>query len=170
MEGVEISPEQAQIARQVTPHIHQQDVLAYLKARQGSLELITALDLIEHFRKDEVLEFLDLCYQALTTGGRLILQTPNAASPWCSAIRYGDFTYEVCFTPSLLKSLLQMLGYRNIEAREQGPVPKGNGCKNTVRYYLWRGFGAAMSLWSLVECGSPGETVRTRVFIASAVK
>ncbi len=168
--GVEISPEQVKLARQVTPQVHEQNVLEYLVARRAEIDLLTSLDLVEHLTKDEVLAFLDRCREALRPGGRLILQTPNAVSPWCGAIRHGDFTHEVCFTPALLSRLLQMAGFRNIEAREQGPVAVGCGFKQSLRYLLWRCVSAAIGFCSLVETGSTGERVRTRVFVISAVK
>ena len=66
--------------------------MAFLHARPQRFDLVTGLDIVEHFTKDEVLDFLDACREALRPGGRLVLQTPNGESPFGGAVRYGDFT------------------------------------------------------------------------------
>ncbi len=106
--GVDVSPDQVGLARQVVAEVYQADVLEFLAHNQGPYDLITALDIIEHFRKDEVPGFFDGCFSALKPGGRLILQTPNADSPWSNAIRYSDFTHEVCFNPNSLVRMLAL--------------------------------------------------------------
>lgn len=120
--GVDISPDQVQRARQVVPDVEQANVLDFLSQHQGDLDLIIAQDLIEHLRKDEALRLLEGCYAALKPGGRLILQTPNGDSPFCTASRYGDLTHEVCFNVNALSRLLAQFGFRAIEARDLGPV------------------------------------------------
>jgi SAM-dependent methyltransferase len=169
LSGVDVSPEQVKLARQVTPDVVEANVMDFLKNHQQDFDLITGLDIIEHFHKDEVLHFLDLCYAALRPGGRLILQTPNAESPWGSGIRFGDFTHEVCFNPNSLLPLLALCGFRKLEARETGPVPWGHSAPSTLRYVAWQGIRAVLKFWNLAE-GCAGSGVFTRVFIASGVK
>jgi hypothetical protein len=113
--------------------------------------------------------FLDLCYKALRLGGRLILQTPNAESLWGNTIRYVDLTHEICFTPGNLLRLMIICGFRDLKARETGPVPWGHSAASTVRYFVWQGFRLVLKLWNLAE-GHPGSGVFTRVFLASGVK
>jgi SAM-dependent methyltransferase len=67
--GVDVSPEQVALSRQVTPNVVRANVLEYLAEQSGRFDLITGLDIVEHFRKDEVLRFLDRCYAALKPGG-----------------------------------------------------------------------------------------------------
>jgi 2-polyprenyl-3-methyl-5-hydroxy-6-metoxy-1,4-benzoquinol methylase len=168
LSGVDISTEQVALARQVTPDVEEANVLAFLDAHPGQYDLITALDLIEHLGKDEVLQFLDGCYRALRPGGRLILQTPNGDSPFVGTIRYGDFTHELCFTPALLGRLMGLCGFRRFEAREQGPVPLG--VLSGVRFVLWKLVRLSFVAESMIETGSTGSRITTRVFIASAVR
>jgi len=134
--------------------------------------LITGLDIIEHFQKDGVLRFLDLCFLALRPGGRFILQTPNADSLWGVTIRYGDFTHEVCFNPNALLRLLSLCGFdsRGLEVREADPVPCGYSIASTVRYGIWQCIRAALKACNIVETGSSGSGVFTRVFLVSGVK
>lgn len=81
--GVDISAEQVAVAReQLGDCVEQGEVLSFLAQNQASFELLLAIDIVEHLTKDEVLPFLDACRAALLPGGRLILQTPNASSPF----------------------------------------------------------------------------------------
>lgn len=168
--GVDISPEQVALSRQVTDNVTQANILDYLQEHSNSFDLVTGIDIIEHFHKDEVLNFLDLCHVALKPGGRLILQTPNADSPWGDALRYGDFTHEVSFNPNSLTQLMRMSGMKEIESRESGPVPFGYSLKSTFRYFLWQLIRALLMLWNLAETGSTGSRVFTRVFLISGTK
>lgn len=168
--GVDTSPEQCSLARQTGAQVLQADGLNFLVEHPNEFDLITAFDIVEHLEKDEVLRFLDGCIRALKPRGKLILQTPNAASPFCSSVRYGDFTHEVCFNPAILSRLLRMCGFHMTEAREQSPVPVGYSMISTVRFLVWQAFRAGIGTWNLVETGSYGDAVFSRVFLISARK
>jgi hypothetical protein len=128
------------------------------------------LDIIEHLVKLEVMRFLDASYKALKPGGRLILQTPNAESPWGSQHRYNDFTHEVGFNPNLLSRLLNLAGFQSMECRETGPVPSGYSLISSLRYLIWQSIRLGLKVWNLAETGSAGSGVFTRVFLATGVK
>ncbi len=167
--GVDVSPEQVRLARQVTDTIHETDVLQFLASTPGQFDLITGIDIIEHLVKDEVLAFLDGCASALRPGGRLILQTPNAATPWGAELRYGDFTHEVCFQHHSLSHLLELCGIGSTETREMGPVPWGYSLASTARWCVWQTIRAGLQVYCLAETGRPGK-VFSRVFLASGTK
>jgi cyclopropane fatty-acyl-phospholipid synthase-like methyltransferase len=168
--GVDISSEQVQLARQVTPAVTEASVLNFLESKSDTYDLISGLDIIEHFYKPEVLNFLDLCVRSLKTGGRLVLQVPNAESPWGASLRYGDFTHELGFTPNSLIGLLTLSGFTNIKVREVGPVPFGHSFLSTLRHLIWQTIRAVLKGWNLAETGNSGCTIITRVFLISGVK
>jgi 2-polyprenyl-3-methyl-5-hydroxy-6-metoxy-1,4-benzoquinol methylase len=168
--GVDISPEQVKLARQVTPSVEEANVLDWLEVHPASFDLITGFDIVEHFHKDEVIRFLDACHAALKPGGCLILQTPNAESPWGTVHRYNDFTHEVGFNPNALSRLLSLTGFRKIESRETGPIPLGHSIKSTIRYLIWQAIRAGLKLWNLAETGGVGSGVFTRVFLITGEK
>ena len=168
--GVDISPEQVGLAQQVTPEVIEKDILEFLEEQTGSFDLITGLDIIEHFHKNEVLRFLQGCHAALKPGGRIIFQTPNAASPWAMSLRYGDFTHEVCFTPNLLMNLLSMSGFDELAVREVCPPPWGYSFSSSIRYLIWQGIRGVLRLDSIVETGRIGKGVFSRVFLVTGVK
>jgi SAM-dependent methyltransferase len=170
LQGVDLSPSHVRRARQVIPDIQEGNLFEFLRSRPATLDLITGLDIIEHLGKDEVLDFLDACHGALKPGGRLVLQTPNAETPWGSALRYADFTHEVSFTPNCLCRLLSLCQFQQPSARELGPVAFGYSTLSTVRYMMWRCLCAALRLWNRIEMGVPGSGIFTRVFIITACK
>ena len=166
--GVDCSAQQVSVAQNIVPAVEQDDAIAYLLRHQSQFDLITAFDIIEHFDKNEVFEFLDALYAALTPGGRLIVQTPNADSPWFGSVRYGDFTHELAFTPESLARVLKTVGFEGFEAQECGSF--FHGLKSGVRCAVWRIIRVGLICWNLVETGSPGSSIFTRVFIAKADK
>lgn len=168
--GVDLSPEQAALAIEWCPDamIIEGDVQMVLKETPGHYALISGLDIIEHFRKEEVLPFLELVHGALRPGGRLILQTPNAASPWVGSVAYSDFTHEWFYSPRGLERILSMAGFTGYQARESGP--HSHGVKSIVRSILWRILRTGLRLYDLVETGGGNGGVYTRVFIATALK
>jgi SAM-dependent methyltransferase len=166
---VDVSPDQVALARQVVPAVDRGDALAYLEGHRDAFDLIVGLDIIEHFDKDEVLRFLDGCHSALRPGGRLILQTPNADSPWGTTIRYGDFTHEICFQHNSISRLLRLCGFEQIEVREQGPVPWGYSLTASFRWAIWQCIRFGLSVYNLAETGSLGSRIFTRVFFATGV-
>jgi 2-polyprenyl-3-methyl-5-hydroxy-6-metoxy-1,4-benzoquinol methylase len=168
IEGVDISPEQIEIARQINEKVYEEDVLTFLEKRPEAYDLITGIDLIEHLKKDEVCRFLDACRYALKCGGRLILQTPNADSPWGMSYRYGDFTHEICFNSSSLTQLLRLSGFSNISSKEAGPVV--HGFLSFLRFVLWKGLHLLLAFWNLIETGDRRSGIYTRVFLISAIK
>ena len=170
LSGVDISPDQVSLARQIIPGVLEGDVIEFLEAHREEFDLITGLDIVEHFHKPEVLRFLDACHAALRPGGRFILQTPNCDSPWGAAHRYNDFTHEVGFSPNALSRLLHMTGFTETEAREMGPVPFGYSMASTLRYLVWQAICMVLKIWNIAETGNAGSGVFTRVFLISGIK
>jgi 2-polyprenyl-3-methyl-5-hydroxy-6-metoxy-1,4-benzoquinol methylase len=114
------------------------DVLETLAAEhwKGKFALIHAKDLIEHFTKQEVIDFLFTCHAALREGGQLWLSTFNAQGLFSTATRYGDFTHESAFTPSSMAQVLRATGFAVEEVAGTHTCPKTAG--GLVRKWIWR--------------------------------
>jgi cyclopropane fatty-acyl-phospholipid synthase-like methyltransferase len=166
--GVDISEEQIAAAKKVTTKVLQSDLLEFLKGQENAFDFITAIDIAEHLTKEELLLFLELTHKALKSKGRIVIQTINAESPWGMSIRYGDFTHENAFTPDVLSKILTMIGFKNIEVREAGPVVYGP--KSLIRKMAWLMIRWALTAYNLIERGDCGSRIFTRVFFVSAVK
>jgi hypothetical protein len=82
--------------------------------------------------------------------------------------RYNDFTHEICFNPNALSWLMGICGFTQFQAREQCPVP--HGIISGARFVLWKLVRLKILAEMMIETGSAGSRVTTRVFFASAVK
>lgn len=167
--GVDLSEEQLQKASDVCrcAKLVKADSLAYLRQPGPSFEFISALNIIEHFRKDEILEFLNLIRLRLTPGGRVLIETPNAASPWFGSVAYGDLTHEWFFTPSSLNDTLKVCGFKNYQARSIMHYSKLDTVA-MLRLAAWEAISSILALWNIVETGGKNGGIYTRVFVATA--
>jgi SAM-dependent methyltransferase len=168
--GVDISPEQIELAQQLSLDVCLQDAVAYLEDKSDSYDLITALDLIEHFDKNEAMRFLDLSFKALKPQGALVLQTPNADSPFGISHRYNDLSHEICFNPHSLCGLLNLAGFMKNEVREMGPILWRYSPASTVRYFGWQFIRTLINISTLIETGGSGSNIFTRIFLIRAIK
>ena len=166
--GIDISPEQILLAKQVTNNVVQTDAIEFLEAANNEYDMIIGLDFIEHLYKNEMFDFLTNCQKALKPGGSIILQTLNGQSPFVPSILYGDFTHEICFTPKNLKNILKLCGFHKFQARETGPAV--HGFTSAVRYIFWRMIRLVLKFWYLIETGECTDNVLTRTFLILAHK
>jgi 2-polyprenyl-3-methyl-5-hydroxy-6-metoxy-1,4-benzoquinol methylase len=168
--AVDISPEQVMLAKQVCPNVEEANILEWLRKYPQTFDCIVGIDIIEHFNKVEVTQFLDGCFAALKPGGRIILQTPNTDSMFGSSTRYYDFTHEVGFGFRALSSLLITTGFANTEGREVGPIPYGHGIKSSIRNIIWQFIRLLIKIWNYAEIGHAGEKIFTRNMLITAEK
>lgn len=167
--GVDLSEEQiAQANAMVRTATLVAGDMNLLLETEAQYDLIIGLDIIEHFTRQEAFGLVERFARALKPGGRLILQTPNAESPWASNYRYSDLTHETMFSPRSLDYLLRTQGFVDFEVRESGPYV--HGLKSAVRWGLWEAIRAGLKVWNLAETGSTGSGCYTRVMMATAVK
>ena len=164
--GIDRSAAQVERSRQRVPgaEIVLGDGLDLLREREASFGAIVCIDVLEHLTRDELVDTLPRIARALRPGGSLIARVPNADSPFCDAIRYGDLTHEIAFSTAALLHLFRVSGLERAEFRECDPVPKS--AKGAVRAFAWRFLRQLVRIWNLVETGSAGPGVYTRVMLA----
>jgi 2-polyprenyl-3-methyl-5-hydroxy-6-metoxy-1,4-benzoquinol methylase len=134
--GVDGSAEQVARARAAGVEVELGEAVASLRARPSqSLDVIIAIDLIEHLTKPEVFELLDECLRTLTPGGRLLVHTVNADSPFFGSVRFGDFTHELAFNRSSISQVLRTVGFREVRCFEDRPLV--HGVKSAARAVIW---------------------------------
>lgn len=152
--GVNLSEEEIDFARPHVPakFVHQ-DILTYLSQRpDDSVDRIYALNILEHLTKDDLVAVLEQSQRCLRRGGQLIAMVPNATSPFGTMTRYWDFTHLAAFTPSSVRQLQRLCGFRSIEYREWGPRP--HGLTSTIRYLLWQAIRGMIWFRLMVELAS----------------
>ncbi len=167
-EGVDISSEQIEIAQRLgVNNVKQADLRTYLKAKTCFYDIIVLRDVIEHFRKEEIIEILEICYSSLKNTGKIIIQVPNAESPFFGRIRYGDFTHEIAFSSSSLSQLLNIIGLTNVQFYATARTI--NGVRSIIRFLLWKAVEAFYKFLLYAEIGS-GHRIVTQGIIAVAAK
>lgn len=165
--GVDGSIEQVELAHHLgIDSVLLGDVFDFLD-KEKEYALFFARDLIEHFDRQLVFDFLEKCLDSLKPGGRIVLQVPNAESPYFGRIRYGDFTHELAFSSSSISQLLRAAGYTDIKVYPWRPAV--TGLKSFARYCAWRLMEPMLKLPILIESGGRNRIV-TMNLIATARK
>jgi 2-polyprenyl-3-methyl-5-hydroxy-6-metoxy-1,4-benzoquinol methylase len=165
--GVDISAEQIDLARKRGVAAEQHDVLAYLAANGQQFHAILAVDVLEHFTRDELSRLVQQVLHALKPGGSLIVQTANGAGLHPGQVIYGDLTHQTIFTPESLGQLLTSAGYVGLAFYETGPIPVRVRGKLDVA--LWTAIKAVANTVRHIETGKR-QTIWTENFICRAFK
>lgn len=143
--GVDGSPSMISIARQkaesigsgLAERIHLADAVEYLlNQAQDSVDMVVAIDVIEHLRLHEILNFFVAAQAALRPGGQVLIHVPNGASPFHGRILHGDVTHHRAFTDKSLHQIASLSGFGSVKVYEDTPIRAG--LKSTVRSFLWR--------------------------------
>jgi hypothetical protein len=140
-------------------------VFDYLPAQPGTFAAIVAIDVLEHFTRDELVRLAPLLAGALQPGGRLLIQTANGAGLFPGQVAYGDLTHLTIFTPESLAQLLRPCGFRNYVFDETGPIPLR--LRGKVDVVLWRLMTALARTARRIETGKH-QTIWTENFICLA--
>jgi SAM-dependent methyltransferase len=169
--GIDCSPQQVAAARRLgLAGVREDDFLRVLRALEDESQgLVIAFDVLEHFRKDEILEIVDQINRVLTPGGKVIIHTPNGTSPFSGRFGHGDFTHETIFTRNSLAQLLNSCGFSRIECYEDPPVV--HGFVSLVRWLLWQVVRGALRFYLAVETGTlDRQEIFTQNLLCVAVK
>lgn len=87
------------------------DLLTFLAEDEGSYDVLIAVDVIEHFTKNEIVSIVERLYEVLKPGGIFIMRVPNGGSLGGIGVRYAGFTHETAFTPGSINELFRALGF-----------------------------------------------------------
>lgn len=169
VEGVDIDPGKIRQGREAgIDGLHHGDLKKWLPEHPGRYRAVTARDVLEHFRKEEIVALARSINRALKPKGRLILQTTNAQSPFALAIRYGDFTHETAFTSVSLATLLRKCGFARIRIFPVRPAA-AYSFRALLRRTAWTALELVLRIYQVVETGN-GSGIFTRNLIAVADK
>lgn len=168
--GIDISREQTDIAIRNLgdDKVETADAFEFLKNKKDIFDMIIALDLIEHFEKEEILELLQLIYQALKPKGCLLLSVPNAGTLFAGSIRYGDFTHEIAFTRTSLSQVLRLSGFKTIQFLKTEPIV--HNFRSLVKFLIWKFIKQLIKIYFLVVTGSVGSGRYDQNIVVLAVK
>jgi len=149
--GIDISTEQLEMARQMgVTEVQKVDMFKFLAKHKGKYELLIANDIVEHLTKNEVIQFLDALFAALKPGGKVIINTENAASLFGASRVFIDFTHEQGFTPISLSQVLRVCGFNEVRIYPNSPV---HSFSSWVRVRLWKVVESILKMFLAIECG-----------------
>ncbi|NTV51534.1 MAG: class I SAM-dependent methyltransferase [Candidatus Firestonebacteria bacterium] len=149
--GIDISQEQLEIARNMgVTEVQKADMFKFLAKHKGKYALVIANDIVEHLTKNEVIQFLDAILASLRPGGKVIINTENAASLFGSSRVFIDFTHEQGFTPISLSQVLRVCGFEGVRIYPNSPV---HSFSSWVRVRLWKVAEGILRAFLAVECG-----------------
>ncbi len=149
--GIDISPEQVEIARSRGINVILGDYVDYLDLRKNYFSAVIAIDLLEHLSKDEILVSMDSIQQALKPGGKFICRAPNALSPLSGRIVHGDLTHENAFTPSSVKQLCKAVRFSAVDIYPCPPT--WHGAVSGIRLLVWKVYSALVKTAYAAETG-----------------
>ena len=125
IQGVDLDAKQVELAALVDLPAVQGDAFQILSDEVSSFDQISSLDFIEHLDKDKVLEFLSLAYSALKPGGTIILRAPCGDGPFGAHDAWNDLTHQWGMTSNVVRTLLEMHGFKNVKILDERPQPGG---------------------------------------------
>ncbi len=149
--GIDISAEQVEIAQRRGAQATVADAFEFLALHQDHFQAIVAVDVLEHFTRDELLRLAPLLRAALQPGGRLLVQTANGAGLLPGQVIYGDLTHTTIFTPQTLAQLLRPHGFDAFTFYETGPIPLR--LRGRLDVAMWSAIKAAVNVVRYVETG-----------------
>jgi Methyltransferase domain len=115
--GVELDDELVAAASAQGLDVRLQDGLEALRvAAPGSLGAVTLIHVIEHLQPNELLEIASEAHKKLATGGKLVMETPNAQSLYIYARAFWlDPTHVRPVHPVYLEFVLRSAGFDTLD-------------------------------------------------------
>jgi 2-polyprenyl-3-methyl-5-hydroxy-6-metoxy-1,4-benzoquinol methylase len=135
--GVDVSSEMINVSKKLKiQDIYQADIMEFLRnCKDESFDVVTAIDVIEHFSKQELFELLFQISRVIKKDGLFITHQPNAEGVFGNSILYGDYTHELSFTRKSIDQILQPNGFFKINSFEDKPLRYNH--KGIIRRFLW---------------------------------
>jgi len=135
--GIDISEEQVELANNLgVKEVKQGNLNDLIQSGNSTFDLITGMDIIEHFSKDELTELVMNLKKVLNPGGLVMFRTPNMDAPLTTVFSYGDFTHECLLNKSSALQLMKSCGYTQSEVSGSLVISK-NPLKEAIRKVLW---------------------------------
>ena len=124
--GVDINREMVEVGRARGLDVTVGDAVGYLRGvPDESLGGLFAAQVVEHLPADYLIRFLDLAYQKLRPGSKVILETINPTCWFAFFDGYiRDITHAQPLHPDTLKYLLLASGFQHATVRYSAPYPE----------------------------------------------
>jgi 2-polyprenyl-3-methyl-5-hydroxy-6-metoxy-1,4-benzoquinol methylase len=137
--GIDISQEQIEFAQKNynLNNVFKEDAVKYLKTSSLKYDIVILMDVLEHLELGYAIEMLEKINNALSKGGKLIIQVPNGLSPM-KPIFYGDVTHVRAFSVNSMSQILRMAGFGRFQHFALPPMI--HGIKSLLHRIIWSTF------------------------------
>lgn len=118
--------------------VHLDDVRRVLDGMLAGrrFDRIVLFDVAEHLDLGVLVALLKRLKDALADGGRLLLRTPNLASPFGTAIFFGSFDHVTALSPERMREMGVLAGLECLGVYPQEPVPLFRRMRQRVAFCL----------------------------------
>jgi 2-polyprenyl-3-methyl-5-hydroxy-6-metoxy-1,4-benzoquinol methylase len=131
--GTEVNPVLLDAARRNAIPILAVDLERAVVGHRGRFDVVVAIDVFEHFTRDEVDAALRAVDEMLRPGGYLVLRFPNGQSPFGLLPQNGDVTHRTALSKDIIEQLCRETGLRAIRYRGSYRVRGPLGLTRAVR-------------------------------------
>jgi cyclopropane fatty-acyl-phospholipid synthase-like methyltransferase len=163
LRGIDMSAQYLEQGKQMGhDNIHLGDLFEEL-SRNNKYDLIIAIDVLEHFQRDDIMKIFDLVIKSLNFGGLFLFQVPNGHGVFSKIIFYSDFTHETLFSKDSILQTSGVLGFT--EAKFSESSPRVIGFKDMLRFVFWKGFSYIYKFIYFVETGRRGLLISQNIIV-----
>ena len=93
-------------------------LMAMASMMDSSVDVVVAIDFIEHLERDMFLSFITQSSRVLKPGGCLILRAPNGDSPMVGRNLFNDITHQWAYTSISLNAMLLLSGFDDVKFKD----------------------------------------------------
>ena len=133
--GFDLSVDQIGVATELGLDAEVKDIGDWIGDSSDSVDVLLAIDLIEHFDKPQLLQLLIDLRKKVKAGGVFIARTPNMDGIHPNQYAFGDFTHGALLNPSSAIQLFKAAGFSNIQVLDS--CVKIRGAKEMLRVFVW---------------------------------
>lgn len=168
--GMDLSEEQVNMAHEFgVSEVVLGDAMQFFRNSEEQFDIITGMDIIEHFTKDELVELLQLIQSKLKKGGMAIFRTPNMDAPIATAFAIGDFTHENYLNASSAEQVMLSCGFGDVMVKPS--FMRVNGfLKEGLRRVLYRLLSLRLKLQLFATARSTQKVLFTPNLLIIGVK
>ena len=166
IEGVDASEEQVMAAERYGLQVYHSDVFDFLQTSPHAYDLVLAIDFVEHFTRQELIQLFSEIKKVLSKDGYLILRTPNGQGIFAGQVIYGDVTHMTILTPQSLSQILKFLGFEIVSMKESTFQAKG---WKKIRYIFWNLSKIGLNMMRRISSGK-SQDIWTENFVCIAKK
>jgi len=114
--------------------VERHDVISYLSTTPKNFSGISALQVIEHLKTDELSDFIRLAFARLEKGSPIIIETVNPKCSLALANFYLDPTHKRPYPPELLQFILEWNGFTDVSILFSAKCPKDLCVKSHISH------------------------------------